>query len=154
MGNAEEQTVWITNWVRQSEELIRQGFTLPGFMSLTTGIETLGAFLDKKPFKSQGASKERFAAALDRLFPEAYRRINRTDFLYRQLRSNLLHLGVPGSFLLLIPSETEDLKHLSRQGDRTVLAADVFLEDFKKAAERVIRLLKEGRLKEKFFPVR
>ena len=47
---------------------------------LSQSIETLGAFIDNKPFRAKMQSKKRFGMALKMLFPREYKRANNDFF--------------------------------------------------------------------------
>ena len=95
LDTPEQQAEWIREVLcRQTEALAGAGFTDIAFMVIGQGIETMGAFLDKKPFRAPGQSHERFDKALAELFPPRYAELNGRGFLYRNLRSSLTHLSV------------------------------------------------------------
>ena len=135
--------------IEQVNDLISSGFCLIAFVTMAQSIEVLGAFLDKKPFKAPFQSKKRFALAVDNLFPKEYQKLNKNDFLYKHLRSNLVHLMMESSFLNLTSNTISKEGHLSYRNKRTTLLVENTFEDFKMACHRVIQDLEEHRLKHK-----
>ena len=149
LNTSEEQCQWIrSTFIEQTEKLIQSGFTTIAYMVIGQGIETMGAFLDKKPFKAKGQSVERFSLALKKMFPERYSEFNNRDFLYRNLRSNLTHLSV-GSPYLFLGTEKDGVKHLWVENKKTSLVLERFFQDYKNAWESIITYICEGKIKVK-----
>ncbi|MBU0763977.1 MAG: hypothetical protein KJ607_03980, partial [Bacteroidetes bacterium] len=123
------------------------GFHYFSFIMMALAIETMGAFLDTKPFRAQSQSKKRFSAAIRKLFDRRYIIDNRTDWLYEKLRNHFAHTMVPSSWLILtsVASNRTGKEHLSFHDDKLVLVAEDFYNDMKKAAERLIRLIEQGK---------
>ncbi|MDD4819713.1 MAG: hypothetical protein PHD21_02635 [Flavobacteriales bacterium] len=147
LNTPEQQCQWIqSTFIDQSEKLIECGFTLVAYMVIGQGVETMGAFLDKKPFKAKGQSVERFSLALKKMFPARYSEFNNRDFLYRNLRSNLTHLSV-GSPYLFLGTEKDGVKHLWVENKKTSLVLERLFADYKKAWQDIITMINEGKLK-------
>lgn len=147
LDTPEQQCEWIrTTFIDQSQKLIQCGFTLVAYMVMGQGIETMGAFLDKKPFKAKGQSVERFSLALKKMFPPRYSEFNNRDFLYRNLRSNLTHLSV-GSPYLFLGTEKDGMRHLWVENKKTSLVLECFFEDYKNAWENLISMINDGKIK-------
>lgn len=149
LDTAAGQAAWIREtFIAQTVRLAAAGFSDVTFLVIGQGIETMGAFLDKKPFRAPGQSRERFGKALEELFPPRYAALNGRDFLYRNLRSSLTHLSVGSPHLVLALSETTSPgRHLSIRDKKTILVLENLLEDYRIAWERVIERLETGILR-------
>lgn len=130
----------------QDANLIYMQFVLMG-----QAIEVLGGFLDNKPMKAKGQSSKRFAQAVNSLFGGRYRLLNDNYMLYDKLRNQMTHTFIPSGDLLLIGQRDSDGKyrHLEYYDGKLVLIGEIFYEDICAACARLIRLLKEGRIKAK-----
>lgn len=149
LGTAPEQAGWIRRtFIEQARRLAGSGFTDVAFLVVGQGIETMGAFLDRKPFRAPGQSRARFSRALNELFPPRYARLNERDFLYRNLRSSLTHLSV-GSPHLVLAADGSQGAHLSVGNKRTVLVLADLLADYCAAWGKVIARLEDGSLRVK-----
>ena len=115
---------------------------------ISQNIETLGAFLDKKPFKTPRQSSIRFNLALEKLFPSRYSFLNRNGFLYKQLRSNFTHLNLDSRFLDFDFSENSN-KHLKYIDGKTTIHLESFLADYIAACDKLIEFKNSGKVKEK-----
>ena len=147
LDTPEQQAGWIREVLcRQAEALAETGFTDIAFMVVGQGIETMGAFLDKKPFRAPGQSRERFDRALAELFPPRYADLNSRGFLYRNLRSSLTHLSV-GSPHLVLSAGGKEGRHLSVKDKKTLLVLTDLLTDYTAAWEKVIDRLADGSLR-------
>ena len=95
LNTVEGQIGWIREvMIGRARRLAECGLTDITFMVIGQGIETMGAFLDKKPFRAKGQAASRFSVALDELFPPRYSALNGRGFLFANLRSSLTHLSV------------------------------------------------------------
>jgi len=124
------------------------------FGLISQGIEFLGACIDKREFNTnqKGASSARFNMALKKFFGARYHpfAINSCDFsLYRNLRYGLLHIVIPTTRLALgersnVRSQQQHLqKYQDENGqERQLLIAEDFYEDFKKACNEVMEIIK------------
>lgn len=121
------------------------------FVLMGQTIEVLGSFLDAKPVKARGQSSRRFARSVDRLFGGRYRLLNDGFFLYDKLRNQMTHAFLPGGDLLLFGTRelAGEYRHLEFAGKRLVLVGEVFYEDICAACRRLLRGLKEGKIKPK-----
>ncbi|MGB0977011.1 MAG: hypothetical protein ACPGSG_08515, partial [Prolixibacteraceae bacterium] len=73
----EEQKAFVERlFVQEIGRLQKEGFTFFSFILMGQAIETLGAFLDKKPMKATGQSAKRFSKGLNWLMGDAYKVIN------------------------------------------------------------------------------
>ncbi len=149
LDTAEQQAEWIRRtFIDQTRRLVEQGFPDIAFLVIGQGIETMGAFLDRKPFRAKGQSRERFSRALSELFPPRYAQLNGRDFLYRNLRSSLTHLAVGSPHLWLVAGDTPG-KHLWVEGKKTTLVLERLLEDYCAGWETIIARLTDGTLRVK-----
>lgn len=151
LDTAAGQTAWIRDtFIEQTGRLAEAGFPDLAFLVIGQGIETMGAFLDKKPFRAPGQSRERFDKALKELFPPRYAALNGRDFLYRNLRSSLTHLSAGSPHLVLAATESVSPgQHLSIRDKKTILVLPHLLNDYRAAWEQIIRRLESGTLRTK-----
>lgn len=147
LNTAEGQAVWIREvMIGRVRRLAECGFTDIAFMVIGQGIETMGAFLDKKPFRAKGQAASRFSAALDELFPPRYSALNGRGFLFANLRSSLTHLSVGSPHLVLVHT-CDKAVHLSVKDKKTTLVLENLLDDYAGAWEKVIDRLTSGILR-------
>ncbi|MCK5782018.1 MAG: hypothetical protein KAH10_05475 [Flavobacteriales bacterium] len=137
--------------IAEIQDLVEKGFGRIAIGIMAQYIETLGAFLDKKPFKVPRQSSERFDLALSKLFPPRYHSLNKKGFLYKQLRSNFTHLGIESQFLFFDYSNNALDKHLKFADKKTTISLIPFLKDYIIACELIISKLSSGELKSKIF---
>lgn len=130
------------------KQLVEAGFDRIAVGIISQNIETLGAFLDKKPFKTPRQSSIRFDLALERLFPPRYSQLNKNGFLYKQLRSNFTHLNLESRFLEYT-FEKESKNHLRFNDGKTFLNLHSYLFDYENACKKLLELLKSDQLKSK-----
>lgn len=121
------------------------------FVLMGQAIEVLGSFLDNKPMKAKGQSARRFAGGVNCLFGGKYRLLNTNYVLYDKLRNQMTHTFIPGGDLLLLGSRDPEgkYKHLEYCDGKLVLIGEVFYEDICTACDRLVRLLKQGKVKAK-----
>lgn len=113
-------------------------------------IEVLGSLLDNKPMKAKGQSAKRFNHAINSLFGGDYRVHNSNYFLYDKLRNQMTHSFIPGGDIELYNSRTETHKqHLTKENGILVMIADDFYYDIVKACDRLLYLIKVGKVKAK-----
>lgn len=56
LDTADRQAEWIRRmFIDQTRRLVEQGFPDIAFLVIGQGIETMGAFLDRKPFRAKGS---------------------------------------------------------------------------------------------------
>lgn len=118
-------------------------------IKLTTAchlIESLGVFLDKKPFACPGQSQKRFDIAINSLFSEFYQKTNRKSFFYFKFRCHLIHYYQLHRQYFLVDSSEE---HLRWDDTRIGIHADTLLTDVQNAAKQLIELWEKGSLKKK-----
>jgi len=140
--------------VKESQKLLNAELYFPTFFWISQGIETLGAFIDKKPLAAKAQSKKRFHKALEQLFDVKYQQLNQDHWLYKQLRCNISHLCSTGGFITLRSAKQTTEQHLDLLEGKRIFVIEDFLEDFHKACFEVITLLEKGELKQKAMALR
>ncbi len=137
--------------VQELGKLQSVNLTYMQFVLMGQAIEVLGSFLDNKPMKAKGQSSRRFAQGVNWLFGGKYRLLNTNFVLYDKLRNQMTHTFIPGGDLLLIASRDSEgkYKHLEYCDGKLVLVGEVFYEDICTACKRLVRLLREGKVKAK-----
>ena len=138
-----------TRMINEVQALVDSGFNRIAVGMMAQYIETLGAFLDKKPFKTPRQSSQRFNHALEKLFPKRYLSFNKNNFLYKQLRSNFTHLGIESQFLTFDFTEYNTDSHLHYKNGKTTIVVINLLSDYTNACNTVIDLLKSDSIKKK-----
>lgn len=147
LNTVEGQTGWIREvMIGRARRLAECGLTDITFMVIGQGIETMGAFLDKKPFRAKGQAASRFSVALDELFPPRYSALNGRGFLFANLRSSLTHLSV-GSPHLVLAHTCDKAVHLSVKDKKTTLVLENLMDDYVAAWEKIINRLAGGTLR-------
>ena len=147
LNTVEGQTGWIREvMIGRARRLAECGLTDITFMVIGQGIETMGAFLDKKPFRAKGQAASRFSVALDELFPPRYSALNGRGFLFANLRSSLTHLSV-GSPHLVLAHTCDKAVHLSVKNKKTTLVLENLMDDYVAAWEKIIDRLAAGTLR-------
>ena len=135
--------------LNESKKLLEAGFIFPTFLLVSQGIETLGAFIDKKPIAVKAQSKKRFHLAIEQLFPQKYQDLTKNDWLYKQLRFNLSHMCSGGGFIVF-STENEKLgTHLALINGKRLFLMEALVNDFQKACTTLIVQLEKGELKQK-----
>ena len=138
-----------TRMINEVQSLVDTGFKRIAVGMMSQYIETLGAFLDKKPFKTPRQSSQRFHLALEKLFTPRYSGFNKNNFLYKQLRSNFTHLGIESQFLTFdYDSESKD-SHLKFKDGKTTIVVSVLLSDYINACNSLIKSMDLGYTKKK-----
>jgi len=138
--------------IDQSQELLDAKFYFPAFLVVSQGIETLGAFLDKKPLSAKFQSKKRFHLALEQLFDKNYQTLSKDGWLYKQLRCNMTHLSHSGAFILLCSKKETNQTHLELSENRRIFVVESFVADFQAACCRLIVQLAAGEISQKKLP--
>ena len=138
-----------TRMIEEVQALVDSGFNRIAIGIMAQYIETLGAFLDKKPFKTPRQSSQRFHLALEKLFPPRYSGFNKNNFLYKQLRSNFTHLGIESQFLTFDFTNSNTDFHLRFKDGKTTIVISKLLADYTKACNTVIGLLQNTSIKKK-----
>ena len=147
LNTVEGQIGWIREvMIGRARRLAECGLTDITFMVIGQGIETMGAFLDKKPFRAKGQAASRFSVALDELFPPRYSALNGRGFLFANLRSSLTHLSV-GSPHLVLAHTCDKALHLSVKDKKTTLVLENLMDDYVAAWEKIIDRLAGGTLR-------
>ena len=135
--------------IEESQNLLDAEFYFPVFLLISQGIETLGAFLDKKPLGAKAQSKKRFHLAIDQLFENKYQELIDRDWLYKQLRCSMSHLSTTGGFIILTSRNENKGTHLEVINGRRLFVIESLVEDFHKACHILILRLTRGDLKQK-----
>ncbi|QZT38798.1 hypothetical protein K5X82_07820 [Halosquirtibacter xylanolyticus] len=135
-------------FVKEIGRMQREGFTFFSFVLMGQAIETLGAFLDKKPMKATGQSAKRFSKGLNWLMGDRYKAINKDHWFFLKFRNQLTHSFVPSRELILISeSELEEgMHHLGLYEGRRVLVAERMYEDLCKGCKKLYGMLDQGRV--------
>jgi hypothetical protein len=138
-------------FIDETGRLIDEGFYHFGFVLMAQGLETLGSFLDKKPFKAKDQSKLRFSHAINRLMPKEYARLNDNHKLYDQLRASMAHTFTVSRHIYLTSKADKEMRnnHLKIMDDKLILVAEYFYADFKKACFRLFEAMEKGIVPEK-----
>ena len=135
--------------IEESQKLVAAQFYFPAFFLVSQGVETLGAFMDKKPLAAKAQSKKRFNLAIQKLFANEYKQLTDDNWLYKQLRCNISHMCRTGAFIILCSRKENKSRHLDLiKGQRLFIIEDL-VDDFHKACFDVITLLEKGELKQK-----
>ena len=135
--------------ITEVEALIDSGFKRIAVGMIAQYIETLGAFIDKKPFKTPRQSSQRFHLALEKLFPPRYSALNKNNFLYKQLRSNFTHLGIESQFLTFDFDDKIIDSHLRFHNGKTTFVISKLLTDYTTACKSVIESLQNDLISKK-----
>lgn len=140
--------------VQESGNLLNSGFLFPTLFIVSQGIETLGAFLDKKPLAAKAQSKKRFNLAIEQLFNSKYQQLCKDDWLYKQLRCNITHMCSTGGFIELVTKQQNVGSHLDLINEQRLFVIEDLVEDFHTACFEVMELLKNKKLKQKAMSLR
>jgi len=135
--------------LNESKKLLEAGFIFPTFLLVSQGIETLGAFIDKKPIAVKAQSKKRFHLAIEELFPQEYQDLTKNDWLYKQLRCNLSHMCSAGGFIVFSTEKEKLGAHLELINGKRLFLMEALVNDFQKACTTLIAQLEKGKLKQK-----
>ncbi|MDC1105462.1 hypothetical protein OAT16_02075 [Prolixibacteraceae bacterium] len=135
-------------FVKEIGRMQEEGFTFFSFILMGQAIETLGAFLDKKPMKATGQSAKRFSKGLNWLMGDRYKAINKDHWFFLKFRSQLTHSFVPSRELLLIAEKDieQGMKHLGLHQGRRVVVAERMYEDLSKGCKKLYGMLDQGRV--------
>ena len=140
--------------VEESKNLLEAGFIFPALFLVSQGIETLGAFLDKKPIAAKAQSKKRFNLAIQQLFSKKYNELSNDNWLYKQLRCNVSHMCSAGAFIIVATRNENKGSHLELINSQRLFVIEDLVEDFHKACFEVISLLEKEKLKQKSMALR
>lgn len=135
--------------LNECQGLLDAQFYFPVFFLISQGIETLGAFLDKKPLAAKAQSKKRFHLAIHQLFDYQYQELSHNDWLYKQLRCHASHLSTPGAYISLTSQKENRGHHLQLLNGKRLFIIEDLASDFNKACMKVIDLLVREELKQK-----
>lgn len=117
---------------------------------LSQTIETLGAFMDNKPFRAKMQSKKRFSLALKFLFPSNYKRANNDFFLYNKLRNQIAHILVPSTLINITEYSKKENTHLSSNKEGVLyISVNQFFIDVISAIDKLEAKFISGELKQK-----
>lgn len=143
------QKAIIQDLMRQMEDIV-DNHPFFSWSLMLAGVELLGTCLDKEnDFFTENKSSARFSNAIDKLFPAEYKQYKKR--LYKELRCGVNHYTFPKPTIVL-SERAYGKEHLSfsEQG-YLVLVAEDFFEHFKQACEKVIRMVDDGNIQEKFY---
>ena len=126
--------------IEESQNLLDAEFYFPAFLIISQGIETLGAFLDKKPLGAKAQSKKRFHLAIDQLFGNKYKELTDCDWLYKQFRCNTSHLATTGGFIILATRKDNKGAHLEVIEGQCLLLLRIYWKIFTKLPDAYITL--------------
>lgn len=135
------------NLIKNLRIVIDKDLIVFSFVLMAQGIEIMGAYLDNKPMRAVRQSAARFNIALSRLFPKEYLDNNKKGFLYKQLRSNIIHMYIPTSSIELRRGVSKSGLHMQKKNDVLILYLEDFYEDYLKAIKKLIYLIKSNKLK-------
>ncbi len=120
------------------------------FVLIGQTIEVLGALLDNKPMKAKGQSARRFNHAINSLFGGDYRVQNSNYYLYDKLRNQMTHSFIPGGDIELYHKSSDTpKKHMQKENGILVMVAEQFFMDIIAASNRLLHLIKVGKVKAK-----
>lgn len=145
----EEQKAFVERlFVQEIGRLQKEGFTFFSFILMGQAIETLGAFLDKKPMKATGQSAKRFSKGLNWLMGDAYKVINKDHWFFLKFRNQLTHSFVPSRELLLISEKDleEGVSHLCIHDKKRVVVAEKMYKDLCKGCKKLYKMLDQGKI--------
>ena len=134
--------------IQDIRKLIDSGQEYVALVIMSQSIETLGAFLDAKPFRAKAQSKKRFNMALKKLFPYKYRKANDKFFLYDKLRNHIAHILIPSARVHII-KDTTLAKHMDVTKGTLYISIEDFYTDVKLATEQLIKMIDNEELKYK-----
>lgn len=109
-------------------------------------IESLGAFLDPKPFACPGQSKKRFDMSISTLFSEKYQKMNPKSVFYHSFRCSIIHyFQLHKNYRI-----TQDEKLHLKWEERTVqIHIQSLLNDIIQAGVQLIYLYEKNQIKRK-----
>lgn len=131
-------------------EVIKSDALNMKFVLIGQTIEVLGALLDNKPMKAKSQSARRFNHAINSLFGGEYRVQNSDYYLYDKLRNQMTHSFIPGGDIELYSRASDTIKHhMKKENGILVMIADNFYADIVEASNRLLHLIKVGKVKAK-----
>ena len=134
--------------ISETEDIVNKHQYL-SFGIITAGIELLGILTEspKNGFWIKNKSSSRFKNAIKDLFLVEYDVYK--ELLYVELRCGMNHAILPKANIAL-SERKHGHRNLSYKNNQLVLVAEDFFEDYKKACEKVIDMLDEDIIKERF----
>lgn len=136
------------NILESIKNTVEEKQVLFGFMLIGQAIEILGSYLDYKPIRAKQQSSKRFELAIYKLFRDEYRKVNKSNFLYYQLRTCLTHTFIPSEMLSLNKGHaSKERPHLSFEDNVLVLYVEDFFDDLEDATNKLIRLINNDKIK-------
>ncbi len=121
---------------------------------LSQSIETLGAFMDNKPFRAKMQSKKRFGLALKFLFPRNYKRANNDFFLYNKLRNQIAHILIPSTLINITEYTNVDNEHMTSNKEGVLfISVTQFYKDVELAIDKLEKKFNSGELKAKIITI-
>jgi hypothetical protein len=146
----EEQLKYFLNkiLIEDIKKLIENGQDYIALIIMAQSIETLGSFLDNKPFRAKAQSKKRFSLALKILFPNQYRKANNDFFLFDKLRNHIAHILIPSSRIIII-EDGNNKKNMEISDGILYISIQEFYNDVKIATEKLIKMIDKKEIKYK-----
>ncbi len=135
-------------FIEELERLQKQEFNYYSALICCQIIESMGAFLDKKPFAAPAQSKKRFDTSIEILFPIEYKQLNENSWFYHKFRCNLLHYFSVGRHFYLNNGEM-DLHLSADENGRYHFSIKQFNADTISAAKFLLSLFEKNQLKRK-----
>ncbi len=148
MASLKEEEFIQKYFIEELERLQQNDFNYYSALICCQIIESMGAFLDKKPFAAPAQSKKRFDEAISILFSSDYNKINQNSWFYHKFRCNLLHYFSVGRHFYLDNGSTD--KHLCPDDNgRIVFSIQQFNLDTIEAAKFLLHLFEKNQIKRK-----
>ncbi len=148
MASLKEEDFIQKYFIEELERLQKDEFNYYSALICCQIIESMGAFLDKKPFAAPAQSKKRFDEAIDILFPTEYKKLNDNSWFYHKFRCNLLHYFSVGRHFYLNNEGLE--KHLKPDNNgRYHFSIKQFNQDTIDAAKFLLTLFEKNQIKRK-----
>lgn len=132
--------------IKDTKTLLDNNQEYIALVIMSQSIETLGAFLDSKPFRAKAQSKKRFSLALKKLFPYKYRKANDKFFLYDKLRNHIAHILIPSSKIVII-TNLDEHKHMEVSNGNIYIFIAEFYNDVKTATEELISMIENNKIR-------
>lgn len=124
-----------------------------GFSMVSQCIEVLGACFDEYDWEDHNLSGLRFRLAIKMLFPEKYQQFSGKKLkidLFKNLRCPMVHQMRPGKNIGLSERKHQrndaSLIHLTQLNGQLILIYEDFLEDFKRASNKLVEMNESGQL--------
>lgn len=148
MASLQEEDFIRKYFIEELERLQKQDFNYYSALLCCQIIESMGAFIDKKPFAAPAQSKKRFDSAIEVLFPKNYQHLNENSWFYHKFRCNLLHYFSVGKHFYLDLENNEN--HLCKNDSgKFIFSIEQFNTDTINAAKLLLSLFERNQIKRK-----